>query len=233
MKMVGRRLPAASVVRHHDRMSRVIPKSKESWRGIVLAVQPRIRLTRSFDERSHEYLGFLVRIEGEVNAQVRTFAVALGKVVYAKHGIVVGDELAGEGVAVPNPPTDVADYYRVSKLKVVNRSSPSGGSPPPWHEVGPDLPTYRERGHRRLDKQTYDARCSTCVWGCLMPTEIIIDKWAPGGTTHRLETFCYGPRSCPLYRPGPKRQVRGRKGQVHVEQDLVDEDDVAHRALDE
>src|SRR5262249_34733644 len=29
----------------------------------VTAVQPRIRLTRSFDQRSHSYLGYLLRIE--------------------------------------------------------------------------------------------------------------------------------------------------------------------------
>jgi hypothetical protein len=30
----------------------------------VTAVQPRIVLTRSFDERSHSYLGYVLRLEG-------------------------------------------------------------------------------------------------------------------------------------------------------------------------
>jgi hypothetical protein len=39
---------------------------KIAWSGAVTAVQPRIRLTRSFDERSHTYLGYLLRIDGTV-----------------------------------------------------------------------------------------------------------------------------------------------------------------------
>jgi hypothetical protein len=31
---------------------------KIGWQGVLLSVQPRIRLTRSFDQRSHTYLGY-------------------------------------------------------------------------------------------------------------------------------------------------------------------------------
>jgi len=31
---------------------------KISFKGIIISVQPRIRLMRSFDERSHNYLGY-------------------------------------------------------------------------------------------------------------------------------------------------------------------------------
>ena len=31
---------------------------KLSFKGIITSIQPRIRLTRSFDEASHTYLGF-------------------------------------------------------------------------------------------------------------------------------------------------------------------------------
>ena len=34
---------------------------KLSWEGEVLAVHARIRLTRSFDQRSHSYLGYPLR----------------------------------------------------------------------------------------------------------------------------------------------------------------------------
>ena len=37
---------------------------KAAWSGRVLAVQPRIRLLRSFDERHHSYQGYVLRIEG-------------------------------------------------------------------------------------------------------------------------------------------------------------------------
>lgn len=37
---------------------------KVQWSGRIASVQPRIRLMRSFDERSHSYLGYVLRIEG-------------------------------------------------------------------------------------------------------------------------------------------------------------------------
>ena len=36
--------------------------AKPSFHGVVVGVQPRIRLTRSFDERQHSYLGYAVRL---------------------------------------------------------------------------------------------------------------------------------------------------------------------------
>jgi hypothetical protein len=33
-------------------------KGKVLWSGKVISVQPRIRLMRSFDQRSHSYLGY-------------------------------------------------------------------------------------------------------------------------------------------------------------------------------
>jgi hypothetical protein len=42
-----------------------------------------------------------------------------------------------------------------------------------------------------------------------MPVEMIIDQWNPRERRYRTETFCYGPRSCPLYVPGPARTVPG------------------------
>ena len=39
---------------------------------------------------------------------------------------------------------------------------------------------------------------------------MIIDQWNPGVVKRRFEAFCYGPRSCPLYRPGAARKVPGR-----------------------
>lgn len=40
---------------------------------------------------------------------------------------------------------------------------------------------YRERGHRRLDAQTYEAKCRACLWGCRMPVDMIVDPWKPLG----------------------------------------------------
>jgi hypothetical protein len=49
----------------------------------------------------------------------------------------------------------------------------------------------------------------------------------------RFETFCYGPKSCALYRAGATRKVPGRKGMSWEEEDWVDEDATEHRGPDE
>jgi hypothetical protein len=41
---------------------------------------------------------------------------------------------------------------------------------------------------------------------------------------YRTETFCYGPRSCPLYHSGPTRKVPGRRGMTYTEEDQIDEE---------
>jgi len=66
-----------------------------------------------------------------------------------------------------------------------------------------------------------------------MPVEIIIDQWNPSKKQYRTETFCYGAKSCALYKAGPTRKVPGRKGMVRKEEDWVDEDAVSHRGMDD
>ena len=91
------------------------------------------------------------------------------------------------------------------------------------------MDTYRRRGHRRLDTKTYESKCSTCMWGCRMPVEIIVDHWNPSKKKYRFEAFCYGPKSCLLYRAGATRKVPGRDGMTWEEEDWVDEDATSHR----
>jgi hypothetical protein len=61
---------------------------------------------------------------------------------------------------------------------------------------------------------------------------MIIDPWNPR-MQYRYETFCYGPKSCENYSPGPRRIVPGRKGMRWEEPDWVDEQETAHRGWDE
>ena len=77
--------------------------AKLQWRGTITSVQPRIRLLRSFDERSHSYLGYVLQLDGEVGGERRRFTVAIGKAVQAKHEFQVGFEVSGEAVPVPDP----------------------------------------------------------------------------------------------------------------------------------
>jgi len=202
------------------------------WDGAVLSVQPRIRLTRSFDQRSHTYLGYTLRVRGTLAGEARDFVVALGRGAHEKHQLRAGDRVSGKSEHVPDMRVETADVYKVSGLKPVARGNPTG-EPPPFLGVPPALEVYRERGHRRLAAKTFATKCSTCIWGCEMPVEMMVDHWNPSKKRYRRETFCYGPKSCPLYAAGPTRKVPGRKGMSWEEADWVDEDATAHRGPDD
>ena len=178
--------------------------TKVDWSGEVLAAQPRIRLTRSFDQSSHTYLGYTLRVHGWLADETRDFVVALGKAAQEKHQFRVGDRISGKGEFVLDPRVETAEVYKVSALKLFVRNS-CASEPPPFHGVPPRLEVYRERGHRRLAAKTFATRCDTCMWGCDMAVEMIIDHWNPSMLRHRRETFCYGPKSCRFYAAGPTR----------------------------
>ena len=208
-------------------------REKVVWSGRVIAVQPRIRLTRSFDQRYHSYLGYVLRIDGSTGDEQGEFQIAVGKAAHNKHRFQEGMELSGLGVPVPDPRLETAGFYKASGFKVLKEAAGKRPPAPPFLGVPPDLETYRSRGHRRLAAKTYDSKCWACIWGCRMPVEMIIDHWNPSKKQYRFETFCYGPKSCSLYRPGPRRKVPGRKGMTYVEEDWVDEDATAHRGPDD
>jgi hypothetical protein len=205
-------------------------RPKIAFGGRITAVQPRIRLTRSYDQRSHTYQGYVLRIDGSVGEEKQEFLVAIGESQHARKSFRVGDLVSGEGERVPEPEMETAELYRVAKLKLLEQPGPDKTDGPPWHGVAPGPSVYRLRGHRRLDAHTYEAKCTTCIWGCRMPVEMIIDQWKPDRRRYRFETFCYGPLACSLYKAGPTRKVQGRKsGMVWEEADWIDEDNVAHR----
>ncbi len=206
---------------------------KMSWHGTIRAIQPRIKLMRSLDQRHHSYLGYVLLIHGRIGERDGEFLVAIGKAAQEKHKFQAGDVVSGVSQPVADSETEAAELYKTSGLKLVQRSPEEPTPAPPWRGVPPDLPVYRARGHRRLDTGTYQTRCLTCMWGCRMPVEMIIDQWNPSQKEYRFETFCYGPKSCAVYRAGPTRKVPGRKGMSWEEEDWVDEDATSHRGPDD
>jgi hypothetical protein len=206
---------------------------KISWNGVLISVQPRIRLNRSFDQRSHTYLGYALTVRGSIGSEAREFLVGVGEGAHAKHHFRAGDAVSGDGLPVADPRLETVEFYKISNLKVTGREVREETPPPPWRGVPPPLPVYRERGHRRLAARTYQDKCTTCMWGCKMAAEMIIDQWNPGVRRYRTETFCYGPRSCPLYQSGPARKVPGRHGMSYTEEDWVDDDATSRRGSDE
>jgi len=208
-------------------------KEKVAWTGRLLAVQPRIRLMRSFDQRHHGYLGYVLRISGVCNDENKEFLVAVGKGAHSKHEFHAGMELSGFSFPVDDERLEVAGLYKTTRIKIEKNSSDVLPKGPPFLGAPPDLDIYRNRGHRRLAAKTYEAKCTTCIWGCNMPVEIIVDQWNASEKKYRFETFCYGPKSCPFYRAGATRKVPGRKGMTWEEEDWVDEEAMAHRGQDD
>ncbi len=121
---------------------------KISWSGRIISVQPRIRLNRSFDERTHSYLGYSLVIEGIIGAEACVFSIGIGKVAQKKYQFQVGDRASGVSVTVADARMEPVDFYRTSKLELLRRGEISFDSTP-WHRVPTDLETYRWRGHRR------------------------------------------------------------------------------------
>jgi len=206
---------------------------KIPWRGVLISIQPRIRLSRSFDQRSHTYLGYTLRVRGRIGDEAREFLVGVGQGAHAKHHFRTGDTASGDALPVADPRLETVEFYKVSNLKVAVSHVKEETQPPPWHGVPPPLPVYRERGHRRLATRTYQDKCSSCIWGCKMAIELIVDQWNPRSRRYRTETFCYGPLSCPFYQGGPARQVPGRRGMTYTEEDWVDDEATSHRGLDD
>jgi hypothetical protein len=207
--------------------------TKIPWSGRIISVQPRIRLTRSFDQRSHTYLGYALAVEGVIGDEVGQFSIGVGQAAQQKHQFQVGDEVRGEALPVADARLEPVAFYKTSKLKVLARSAGAASSAPPWHGIPVELEVYRARGHRRLSARTYERQCRSCVWGCRMPVVMIVDQWQPSKKRYRFETFCYGPKSCRLYQAGPSRTVPGRRGLTWEEPDWVDEEATAHRGWDE
>ncbi len=201
--------------------------------GRLVGVQPRIRLMRSYDETAHSYQGYTLRMEGTCGTESGEFLIAVGEAAHKKYQFRVGMKVSGASVPVENPKLEIAEFYKTSQIKVEQLSEGVIPKGPPFLELPPDLPTYRARGHRRLDVRTYESKCQTCQWGCHMPVVLIKDHWKPWLKKYRQETFCYGPKSCPVYRSGPTRKAPGRQGDSFEEENWVDEDATSHRGPDE
>jgi hypothetical protein len=146
-------------------LSRSNEVAKIPWHGVLISVQPRIRLSRSFDQRSHTYLGYALTVRGNVGIEAREFRLGVGQGAHAKHQFRVGDSVSGDALPVADPRLETVEFYKVGNLKVRLRAAEQEPPPPPWCGTPPPLAVYRECGHRRLAARTYQVRCASCMWG--------------------------------------------------------------------
>jgi len=201
--------------------------------GVILAVQPRVLLHRSFDERPEEYPGYALRASGRFEDRPRVFLVAISESDQERVRLQAGDHIEGEAQWVYDRRTEISDLAGVTDLQATARVSGRPRKGPPKLGIPVTLREYRDRGFRRLDEQTFGTKCDTCVWACEMAVEMIIDHWNRSNVDWRTESFCFGPLNCRRYRAGPTRTVPGRKGMVYEEEDWVDQDATGHREDDE
>ena len=131
---------------------------KLPWTGHIISIQPRIRLTRSFDERYHSYLGYSLLIDGTINNEVCEFSIGVGKAAQQKHQFQIGDEVSGESFPVADKQKEPVEFYKTSRLKVISRSFIET-EPPPWHGVPVGArPPHRAVSARLRSRRDGDAR---------------------------------------------------------------------------
>lgn len=207
--------------------------AKLHWKGVVYSVQPRIRLLRSTVSCAHSNSGFLLHIEGQIEEASLRFSVAIGNATHEKHRFRIGDQIEGRGTKVQVSDREIADLYKVSGILLRERGPDTYRSGAPFRGVPPPLSVYRSRGHRRLDARTFETDCQTCIWASEMAVELVSSPWNPLLRRHRRETYCYGPKSCPLYKAGPPRDVLGPDGALYPQAEADHDRVSAHRGLNE
>jgi len=137
-----------------------------TWSGQVVAVQTRIRLTRSFEKRSYSYLGYLLRIDITHGGQASEFMIAVDEGTHEKHRFQTGMEQCGHSMPVEEPCKETAALYKTSGIKVVKDAEGKTPTGPPFLGAPPKLEAYRNRGHNRLDIRTFKVKCTAYTWGC-------------------------------------------------------------------
>ncbi|HXY77534.1 MAG TPA: hypothetical protein VEH47_01870 [Candidatus Acidoferrales bacterium] len=105
---------------------------KIAWQGVLVSVQPRIRLTRSFDQRSHTYLGYALTVRGNVGIEAREFRLGVGQGAHAKHQFRVGDSVSGDALPVADARLETVEFYKIGNLKIRLRAAEQEPPPPPW-----------------------------------------------------------------------------------------------------
>lgn len=176
------------------------------WKGTIISIQPRTNVWRyRLDNRTHYHRGYNLFLDGEANRVETRFSVAISEKQQQRLVFRVGDEAEGSAWTKMYMVSDYADYYRAGSLKTTRKSKPIETEPPPYLIEPPDMATYEERGARMLSAASYRGKCFQCAWATMSAVEIEYN-WGVS-KKYRFESFCYGPKSCKLYKMGKPRAV--------------------------
>jgi hypothetical protein len=185
--------------------------------GTVVAVKPRLVLTKVGGQTSAKCQGHLLVLEGTRTEDggrpvPGRFTIALGPATQERRAVAPGDLLRGDAHPVPEGVPDTpADLYRVGTLRVVARAGDPGTPPPapapdPPRTDPPLTSDAAEAAPRRplapanLDD---DERCAPCPYGVVVPVVRLIDPrdWRSRTGNWSHVPACLGPRDCPYYEP--------------------------------
>ena len=182
-------------------------QEKIVWHGIIKSIQPRTTVWRYvLDNRTHSHLGYNLFLDGVAGGMEVPFSVAISEKQQEKFAFRIGDELQGTAWTKMYEVSDYADYYRAGGFKILSRTEQAVlALPPPFLLPPPDMETYEWRGARMLSKTCWKGKCFQCVWANMAAVEIEYN-WGVS-RKYRFESFCYGPKSCKLYKMGKPRAV--------------------------
>lgn len=185
---------------------KVSEPEKIEWQGTIVSVQPRTTVWRyRMDNRTHYHRGYNLFMDGEANGMKASFSVAISEIQQKKLVFRIGDEAKGTAWTKMYDVSDYADYYRAGGLKITKKAEHPETAPPPYRIEPPDLATYAQRGARMLSTASYKGKCFRCAWATMSAVEIEYN-WGVS-KKYRFESFCYGPKSCKLYKMGKPRAV--------------------------
>ena len=117
-------------------------------------------MTRSFDQRSHSYLGYALRVTEEIGSQEEGFFIGIGKAAQTKHKFRVGDIISGQSLPVLDNRLEAVEFYKTSNLRVIERAKKEQHEPLPVqterlpgcvlvHDLAKNV-VYRMRDHPRI-----------------------------------------------------------------------------------
>ena len=204
------------------------------WSGIVISIQPRTRVWRYLtDNRTHYHIGYNLFLNGCAYGMERSFVIAISEKQQQKGGFRIGDELEGAAWVKEYPEREFADFYRAGALKRLKKAEQGTiPLPPPYIFTPLDMATYEWRGARMLSKSLWKSKCFQCTWATMSNVEIIWD-FDKKINKYRFESFCYGPKSCKLYKMGKARSVPYRNRNSSLDTGWLDDIITERRDYDE
>ena len=189
---------------------------KIEFSGIILSVQPRSNVWRyRLDNRTHSMTGYNLFLRGKAEGDERDFAIAISEKQQQKLRFHIGDEIRGTAWTKMYPKLEYADYYRAGGFKKLSEApAPDENAKSPWIGEVPVLTVYARRGCRMMANVAIEYN-----WG-------ITQKF-------RFESFCYGPKSCKLYKMGRPRAVPYKDCGSAYDEGWLDDICTEHRGYDE